>query len=195
MRLKQIKSEAFTLIEIIVSVTILSIILMSVFTIYIASTDINLKTDITRVLQQNIKSSIEKIAEDIRKNGFDCVRNNYLDSCDSPSLNQTDTGSILKIGGNEYSLAKKGLLNYEQVDKTQCNEINEKCTLVQNLKPIINSWVDVKDITFLISDTEVKKVTILMTLQPAIWKWIKPNHIKNNRFYFQTTISERPNLN
>jgi hypothetical protein len=35
----------------------------------------------------------------------------------------------------------------------------------------------------------------LMTLQPAIWKWIKPNLIKENRFHFQTTISERPNLN
>jgi prepilin-type N-terminal cleavage/methylation domain-containing protein len=47
---------AFTLIEILVSITILSMILISVFSIYISSTDINLKTDITRILQQNIKS-------------------------------------------------------------------------------------------------------------------------------------------
>jgi Tfp pilus assembly protein PilW len=62
------------LIEILVSITIFSIILVSVFQIYITATDINAKTDITRAVQQNIKSSIEKIAEDIRKNGFDCVQ-------------------------------------------------------------------------------------------------------------------------
>jgi prepilin-type N-terminal cleavage/methylation domain-containing protein len=58
---------AFTLIEVIVAVTILSIILISVMSIYITSTDINLKTDITRALQQNVKSVVEVIAEDIRK--------------------------------------------------------------------------------------------------------------------------------
>jgi prepilin-type N-terminal cleavage/methylation domain-containing protein len=58
--------QAFTLIEVIVAVTILSIILVSVMNIYIASTDINLKTDITRVLQQNVKSVVEVISEDIR---------------------------------------------------------------------------------------------------------------------------------
>jgi hypothetical protein len=35
----------------------------------------------------------------------------------------------------------------------------------------------------------------LMTLQPATWKGIKPALINDNRFYFQTTISERTNLN
>jgi len=60
-----------------VSITIFSIILTSVFSIYIAATDINLKTEITRAVQQNIKSSVERISEDVRKNGFDCVRNSY----------------------------------------------------------------------------------------------------------------------
>jgi prepilin-type N-terminal cleavage/methylation domain-containing protein len=57
---------AFTLIEVIVAVTIFSIILISVMSVYITATDINLKTDITRALQQNIKSAVEVIAEDIR---------------------------------------------------------------------------------------------------------------------------------
>jgi prepilin-type N-terminal cleavage/methylation domain-containing protein len=57
---------AFTLIEVIVAITIFSIILISVMSIYITSTDINLKTDITRALQQNVKSAVEVIAEDVR---------------------------------------------------------------------------------------------------------------------------------
>jgi prepilin-type N-terminal cleavage/methylation domain-containing protein len=92
MRYKNIKYSGFTLIEILVSITILSIILISVFSVYISSTQISLKTDITRALQQNVKSSVEKISEDIRKNGFDCVINNQsLDSCDLPGLNMTDS--------------------------------------------------------------------------------------------------------
>jgi hypothetical protein len=31
----------------------------------------------------------------------------------------------------------------------------------------MNSWVDVKNVEFLVSNTQVKKVTVLMTLQPA----------------------------
>jgi len=36
--------------------------------IYATSTQIAIKTDINREMQQNIKSTIETIAEDIRKN-------------------------------------------------------------------------------------------------------------------------------
>jgi hypothetical protein len=53
------------------------------------------------------------------------------------------------------------------VDSSECDDINEKCTLVYNRKPIMNSWVDVKNIQFFISDTLIKKLTIVMTIQPA----------------------------
>lgn len=195
MKLKNNRFQGFTLIEVLVSLTILSIILVSVFWIFISSSDISLKTDITRMLQQNIKSSVERISEDIRKNGFDCVRNTYWGSCVLPNENKTSTWTILVVWWNKYYLAQKGISIYESVEKENCDELDEKCTLALNGKPIMNSWVDVKDVQFLISDTSVKKVTILMTLQPAIWKWIKPNLIKDNRFHFQTTISQRDTLN
>lgn len=193
----------FTLIEILVSITILSIILISVFEIYITSTDINLKTDITRAVQQNIKSSVEKIAEDIRKNGFDCVINSIsLDNCEWPWVNIISKWSVLSVDWNYYSVGNLNDITwkYEITDITNCDELDEKCTLVVyswiwSPKPIMNSWVDVKNIEFLASATWPKKVTIVMTLQPALWKWIKPNLIKNNIFHFQTTISKRPNLN
>lgn len=188
----------FTLIEILVSITILSIILISVFSIYISSTNINLKTDITRALQQNVKSTVEMISEDIRKNWFDCVKQQYTDACILPTINKTNDGVMLQIAANSYYLAQYNGTNYTWVQSHNCDEIDEKCTLVMNdwwwAKPIMNSWVDVKDIKFFISNTWVKKATIVMKLQPAIWKWIKPQLIKDNTFYFQTTISERWNL-
>lgn len=195
MKYKKNPWKGFTLIEILVSITIFAIIMISVFGIFISSSNINLKTDITRTMQQNIKSSIERIAEDVRKNGFDCVRESYSDECVLPDDNNTNTWTILEIWSNQYYLAVKNGSDYISVDRESCTEISDTCTLVLNGKPIMNSWVSVKDLQFLISDTHVKKLTILITLQPATWKWIPADLIKNNNFYFQTTISERITLN
>lgn len=195
MKIFKKNQRAFTLIEVIVAVVILSIIMISVMQIFISSTDINLKTDITRALQQNVKSSVEVIAEDIRVYWFEWVSERTWESCNSPSWINTMTGAKLCTSMNQYYLATKVSESYSRVDSSLCDDIEEKCTIVRNGKPLMNSWVDVKNLEFKISDNWVKKVTILITLQPAIWKWIKPNLIKNNRFYFQTTISERPNLN
>jgi len=62
------KTSAFTLIEILVSLTIFSIILTSIIWIYITSSDIIVKSDINRKMQENLKNVSSEIAEDIRKN-------------------------------------------------------------------------------------------------------------------------------
>jgi len=60
--------RAFTLIEIIVSITILSIVMVSVFAIFFLVSDLSNKTDINRLIQENVKTITETIAEDIRIN-------------------------------------------------------------------------------------------------------------------------------
>jgi len=62
------KNKGFTLVETIVSLTILSIIMISVLSIFISSTDTSYKIDINRAMQENIKNIVEHISEDIRKN-------------------------------------------------------------------------------------------------------------------------------
>jgi hypothetical protein len=134
------------------------------------------------------KKSIK--VENVKENIWDCTL--------TPTWNDTKTGLKLCIWSNQYFLAVKNIVTggYERAEKTDCDDIEEHCSIVnKNRKPLMNSWVDVKNLEFKISDNWVKKVTILMTLQPAIWKWIRPNLIKENRFHFQTTITERPNLN
>ncbi|MCP4523382.1 MAG: type II secretion system protein [Candidatus Gracilibacteria bacterium] len=196
MKHKYTNIKGFTLIEILVSITILSIILASVMTIFISTSDINMKTDITRALQQNVKSITETIAEDVRKNGFDGVESNGIDDCKSPTGNKNLRGTKLCIGNSEYYLAQENILgDLIRVNPEGCSDIQAHCTIVKDGEPLMNSWVDVKDLSFIISGTGVKKVTLLMTLQPAIGKGIKPQLIKNNRFYFQTTFTERPTLN
>jgi hypothetical protein len=42
--------------------------MVSVMMIFINSTDISAKSEINRVMQENIKNVVETIAEDVRKN-------------------------------------------------------------------------------------------------------------------------------
>jgi len=58
------------LIEVIVSSTILSLILVSVLTIFNVSSRMSLTADINRAMQENVKNIVEQIAEDIRNNGI-----------------------------------------------------------------------------------------------------------------------------
>jgi prepilin-type N-terminal cleavage/methylation domain-containing protein len=60
--------KAFTLVEILVSMTIFAIIMVSVMMIYVTATDISKKYDINREMRNNIKSVVEDIAEEVRKN-------------------------------------------------------------------------------------------------------------------------------
>jgi prepilin-type N-terminal cleavage/methylation domain-containing protein len=66
--MKIYKKNAFTLIEILVALTIFSIFMVSMIMIYASSANIDRKIDINRSMQENSKNIIETIAEDIRKN-------------------------------------------------------------------------------------------------------------------------------
>jgi len=61
-------------------------IMISITTIFISSSDISNKAEINRAMQENIKNVIETIAEDIRQNGIESVTNEAL-SCDLPIIN------------------------------------------------------------------------------------------------------------
>ncbi len=64
------KSSAFTLVEILVSLTILTIIMISVMMVFTNANIIASSAQKSRVVQENIKNVTETIAEDIRKNGI-----------------------------------------------------------------------------------------------------------------------------
>ncbi len=193
--MKQNFKKAFTVIEVLVAVTILSIIMISVMQIYISSSDISLKTDINRSMQENIKNAIETIAEDIRKKPLNWVVDNDIDSCGFSGGIHT-WGIKICIGTDVYRLWKKVADNYIIAGNDDCDETNESgCTILKNGKPLMNSWVDVKNLEFKVSNEEISKVTIIMEVQPSAKKWIRPDLIKQNRMDFQTTISQRPDLN
>ncbi len=63
----QIKQEAFTLIELVVSITILSVVLLSIFMIYSNLIQVNRRLEVIRIVQENIRNVTEQMASDIRE--------------------------------------------------------------------------------------------------------------------------------
>lgn len=60
-------TRAFTLIELVVSITILSVIMLSVFMIYSNLIQINKRLEALRIVQENIRNITEQIASDVRE--------------------------------------------------------------------------------------------------------------------------------
>lgn len=183
----------FTLIEVVVWVTIFSVILITMMSIYILSSDTSLKSDINRAMHENIKSIVTDISEDIIKNNIVWVSSNSIDDCSFPSWiwnfkKWTKFCSFL----NEYYLAKKVWNSYIRTQNSECEIFSEQCYIVKNWVPLSNSLVSIKSLDFYVTNTLSKKVTLNIKLQPTTKAWVKPNLIKENTLLFQTTISERP---
>ncbi len=187
--------KAFTLIEVLISITILSIVMITILMVYVIASDIAIKADINRLMQENIKTAVEQIADDIRKNGITWVAINIPDTNCSSSWNMEwkyEKWNKLCTLKNEYYLAYKVWVNWIRTTKASCSGIDTHCIIVKNGKPITNSLVSIKALSFWVSKENVSKVTINMLMQPATRKWLKPDLIKENKLIFQTTLSNRP---
>ncbi len=184
-------NQWFTLIEMLVAMTLLGIIMISVFTIFFLSNDINNKTDISRAMQENVKHIVETIAEDIRSNSGISIDTSWV-ACTS------DPWEAWKIciGLNSYYLAQLAAGTYIRIeDISKCQEKNFSCILVKNswdTQPLSNSWVEFENLEFtLFADTNPQKIQVNFTIRPSFQKWIKPTLIEENTFHFQTTLSKR----
>lgn len=186
--------KAFTLIEVLISITIFSIIMVSVISIYIANIDVNNKSNINRVLHENMRNVFTELNEEVLKNGISWVSLDLTDSdCNIDSRVLFSTWTKFCSNVNDYYLAKKNWDNYIRVNISECESIKDECSLVKNSTPITNSLVWVRNISFYVTENSgVKKLTYTITLQPSLKLWVKPNLIEKSKFTFQTTITQRP---
>jgi len=189
--------NAFTLIEVLVSITIFWIISISIISIYVISTNITLKSDINRMMQENLKNVSNQIAEDIRKEAILWVSSSKIDACNFSvwSNNYKQWDKLCIIWWNNYYLAKKNSINWEylRVSSDDCSWIKDHCVIAKWIKePLTNSYVSVKELNFYLSKDYIPKVTMNIVLQPSIKKWVKQDLIKGSKLIFQTTVSERP---
>ncbi len=193
------KNIWFTLIEIIVSITIFSIVMISVISIFIHSSDLSWKIEINRKMQWNIKSVIETIAEDIRQSKVNWVSLSLTETCNDiiPSSSKFKVWTKLCTWLNKYYLAQEVSGSFIRISnpELECKPIGKHCVIVKNdwleTYSLTNSFVSINKLAFYYSKDYLPKITINMELRPAVSKWVKSNMIKNNIIKFQTTLSER----
>lgn len=185
----------FTLIEILVAISILSIVMISVFTAFILSADINNRVEASRVMHENIKHLTEFISEDIRKNEVLWIQDiNPVSSCDLNFSSKYKDWSKLCTDNGEYYLAEFNSITNTWTRRDEC-DISVNCSIVfkkdGSISPVTNSWISFQSLNFTVSDSKPLRVQMNFQARPAIWKWIKPKLIETNTIDFQTTFSKR----
>jgi prepilin-type N-terminal cleavage/methylation domain-containing protein len=184
--MKKNNSSAFTLIELVVAVTILSIIMLSVFVIYTNLINVNRKLEQTRILQDQTRLITETIAADIRGSGIN------FDVSSAPNLLATNSW-------NQYLLQQKN----SNWDFTDCliTEKNYPCQIMSKIDtPLTNDSVDIQKLTFNITwasnsgatnTTTEWKVQLVFDIGIAPKKWVSSDVVKASVITVQTTISEK----
>lgn len=162
--------------------------MVSVFTIFFLSNDINNKTDISRSMQENVKHIMESITEDVRVSSGISVDSVWLWNGCSWS---NPTGNKLCAGSNYYLATYTGNSYMEQTDINICKDKKNACILMKNWQPLSNSWVEFENLEFTLFDGNPQKVMVKMTLRPSSKKWVKPALIQENTLHIQTTLSKR----
>lgn len=208
----------FTLIELIVSITILSIIMLTIFSIYSNVVQVSKKLELYRYLQQNIRSITELLANDIREKWVDYARYN---NPSEKSINYSSWNVFLFIKGSKtYGIFKKKVDDYELcpsingIENNTCDLKNPKTIsyfgfyTTDPKKPTIltTDTVTIKDLKYYISATMAGwivwepliwnpnskewKVTILLEIWIAPKQWISSSLATESVMKVQTTISE-----
>ncbi len=206
------KAWAFTLIEVIITLTILALIFTSVMSVFLYYTTMWSRVETNRLLQSNIKTIIEHIREDIRTNAIkieDADENGFCISSDAHCIKTGDMyvspseNYKLYVWENIYYLGKASEVvedSYTIVTRnnfeSECGPIWENCSLIKEDEngtqiPLSNSWVSFRNIYFDVSRANIPKVTMYFDMNIASGKGIRDGLIKSSSIQIQTTITER----
>jgi len=196
----------------LVAMTIFWIVMVSVMMIYSIATQISIKSDINREMQQNIKSTIEAIAEDVRKNKIVWVATEpNTDPTDNFEKNKSWTR--LKTSAFHYTLFWYKASIWEKVSDASprktafCNDIKNTCFIMKcknnstsnndscwpsfRVWPLSNSKISISNFSFYVTDGKIPKVIIKFIAKPSVKKWLAAKLVEKSKLIFQTTISER----
>lgn len=195
----------FTLIEVIITLTILALVFTSVMSVFLYYSTLWAKVEANRVLQSNIKVVVEHITQDIKDNGINFTSWNYSINWWKMYAIEDD---ILHVGDNKYYLATKTSWGWIKVDSSDfadtCWDISgnpvldvkdKNCSLVKNtptdIVPLSNSWVSFKNVYFHVSQDYIPKVTMNFDMHIAYGKGIKTALVESSSINIQSTISEK----
>lgn len=199
---KTCDSSGFTLIELIVSVTILSIIMLSVFIAYTDILQINKRLETLRTVQKNIRSATEQIASDVREKWIDlsyyAFPHEILDYAGSGNIvlaiqwgiryyPMKDSGSGPVIC-NENDLVDITVHCYLGKESgTERIAITDSSVRIDKIRFFL-SWNTGDSITNL---SQEGKATMVLSLGIEAKSGISTEMAKSSHLQIQTTISEK----
>lgn len=212
------KTSGFTLVELVIAITIFALLSVTISSIYIQTTYVGQKLRHTRHLAETAREITERIADDVREKGLTWITLSPTEE-NYPYWNFIDyTGSgteILGIGNGDhfYLYGKKTPTGIDPCYDVDKNNKSTHCWLYivrwvdgtdkyKNAFNLVDSFipeeekkrVKIEDMKFYISGdgvTTEKKVTLVFTLALMPRVWVPASMIGQTRLHVQTTISER----
>ena len=205
------RRRAFTLIEIVLAVTILAIIMISVFQAYFGAVSLERRLDFSRSLQENARSMTEILAKDVRDSGLDATF--YDGSTPERTLDYSQGNDVLAVIPNgtpvRYYLMRDGPSGVVKCDSpaTEVCHLGRETLLPDGSSSRIrlsDDRVRVGDLRFFISGSPVDisssssatvplevKVTIRFELRIPESKGVDPYVLKEARINVQTTVAQK----
>lgn len=194
--------SGFTLIELIVSITIFSVIMVSVMAIFLFASQMSTRVELNRTMQENIKNVLEDIAEQVRSSGIEGVATELDATCKkSPDMMSAHKWTQLCInGGTRYVLgtqnAGSGVWERSSDILGDCWDIDDICHILKrdslwDYYPLTNSFLNFERLDFYISNTKLPQVSITLVARPSYKKGLSIDIIENNTISVQTTLGQR----
>lgn len=198
----------FTLIEMIVALTIFSMTMVSVLMIFYLSSQMSIQVELNRFMQENVKNTFDIIAEDVRTWSIEGVRW-FEAQCDpthqrqshilclSSGLRNIEIALWEKISETDWSLVS---------DMAQCQDITSQCYVIKREQvldtsswdpsftewyPLTNSKSHVTLLEFQFLGEAHPRVSLQVGIRPAIRQWMATHIVEQQEIIVQTTLSER----
>lgn len=197
---KNIIHTWFTLIELIVAISIFAILMISVLSIFLFSSQMSIRVELNRSMQENIKNVVEDITENIRKWWVAWLKDFWWTCTWLSGWNSISSDGLCLESWDEYILWSYDEINdvWTRVDDSEvfCSDVESECRVLKrewtwDYFPLTNSFIHFQRIEFSLSNEKLPKLTINLSVRPSFRKWIPLEMIENNILHIQTTVSER----
>lgn len=212
----RVRTQAFTLIEVLVAVTILAVVMVSVFEVYFGVLTLNRRLEFSRSLQENARSTTEMFAKEIRERGIDLAF--YDNGSAARTLDYENGNDVLAVRPDALGNASRYYLMQDSVTgPVSCTDPAAKdCYLGRESVGsdgsservrVTDARVKVESLRFHIVGTSAAtvssgtapvssgireaKVTAVFELGVPPAKGLDPNVAKKLKIRAQTTISEK----
>lgn len=190
----------FTLIEIIVALTIFSMMMISVMTIFYLAAQMSTRIEMNRHMQENIKNALDIIAEDVRQNSI--LWWSWVDGSCKDAFTQWEDSDKLCLQTSlwvfEYTIWKKVESDGKYFFNNDCLDIlEENCYILKrdpgtsDYYPLTNNKSHITRLEFQFFNTQQPKVQITVWIRPALRQGMVARLIERQEMIVQTTLSER----